>query len=66
MDTCDQCLYWYRNKYPAMEADDYEGCGHPKMETDGNYIHTGGFDGNGDYFHTSAKFGCILFERKDS
>ena len=49
-----------------MEADDYEGCGHPKMETDGNYIHTGGFDGNGDYFHTSAKFGCILFERKDS
>lgn len=61
--TCKECKYWNPNQYPRMERDEYAECNHPKLDIDGvGYIQAGGQDVYGDYFHTSAKFGCVLFE----
>ncbi len=66
--TCGECKFWYPNKYPNQSRDTYEECYHPEMEHDSlredGYIRAGGYDGYGDLFQTTAKFGCILFESK--
>ena len=63
-EVCKNCKHWFRNVYPNAELDEFEECEHPDMnESESGFIRAGGCDGYGDYFKTSAKFGCVLFEQ---